>query len=302
MNIRNVIIYISIFMLLLLSNASLVQAQSSLGISPPYILNESLLPGSTFEQEFILSRSDPNVDATARIEPDFGKFDDWIEFDKGLEFIMPEGEQRVPLVATIKVPDDAEVGSYKGAARINLSTAEDDGQVKLLPGVRIDVNMEVVSNTVRDIKVNLADIPDFPEGDDLGLILKINNQGNDSDGPSRVELTITDLLDNPIADLESDEIPGAKAFSVEDVEVKIDNSIEQGDYFALVKVYDENEVIFSDQVVFNVFAGEGTNDDGGVLSGNLSIALIAIGLLVVALPLLYLFFIKRRKKDDKKRR
>ena len=53
------------------------------GISPPYVKNNQLFPGSSYTQEIILLRSDAEEDLQADISVNAPEIKDWITIDKG---------------------------------------------------------------------------------------------------------------------------------------------------------------------------------------------------------------------------
>ena len=93
-------------------------ASASFGITPPYVRNTSLTRNSTYEQQILLVRGDPNTPLNAQIVIDAPEIQDWIEIVEGTTILLPRGEQKVPMTVRIKVPSDAKYQEYEGKIRI----------------------------------------------------------------------------------------------------------------------------------------------------------------------------------------
>src|SRR5437870_10717474 len=80
------------------------QAHAGFGISPPYFKNDSLIRNSNYSQTIVLSRSDPVEDLNVKVIVDIPDANDWITVDKGLSFVMHQGESQVPMTIKAAIP------------------------------------------------------------------------------------------------------------------------------------------------------------------------------------------------------
>jgi len=83
-------------------------AFASFGITPPYVRNTSLTRNTTYEQQILLVRGDPDVPLKALVTVDAPEIASWIEVVEGTSIPMPRGEQKVPMTVRVRVPSDAE--------------------------------------------------------------------------------------------------------------------------------------------------------------------------------------------------
>lgn len=176
-------------------------AHAGFGITPPYVRNDALRPGSEYTQEIIIVRSDPVEDLRAEISMNLPGIENWFSFDRGLSFILPRGESQVKLNVTVRVPDDARLADYKGNIRIRTSSLQAPTTgVSLALGAQIDVLLSV-REEIYDFEVRRVELFEAEEGykkwwlDFPGKIkfgIHIENTGNVPAAPSRVVFDIFD--------------------------------------------------------------------------------------------------------------
>lgn len=180
------------------------QAYAGFGITPPYVRNSSLIKNSVYEQKILLVRSDPTVPLKASISIDVPGINEWFSVVEGNEFLLPAGEQKVPMTVRVKVPDGADFRSYTGNIRVKTSAADDqvaDGAVSISLGAQIDVDITVIDKEILDFTVRKIGVSDLNEGHKFGWLYfpgKINfemlleNIGNVKIAPSEVVFRIYD--------------------------------------------------------------------------------------------------------------
>ncbi len=116
------------------------------GVSPYLIRNYELYPGSFYEQEINLKRSEAelNLDLKAIVTIDALEIEDWITLYPGSEFILPVGQANVPMIVKINVPETAELKDYSGYIRANILSLEDHTGVAISLGSRIELDLKVI--------------------------------------------------------------------------------------------------------------------------------------------------------------
>lgn len=296
---------ISLLLLPQLSHA----ASNSLGISPPSIRNSMLLPGSKYEQEIVLSRSQPESTAIANITLE-GDLAEWITFSPSNQVTMPQGEQRVTIKAIVNVPQDAALGDYKGTAYVKLQDPNASGQVILAPAVAIDINLKVGTESYSILKVLTAEIPDSFQNGDITLKLKISNEGNAPKALSKVIVKFMDMNKQELKTYETNAIQATASFSIEEQSIIIpDQGLEVGEYFVEVEAFDGITSLYKDTLVFNVLEQQyvpvpqtstipsQTIDSNKVI---VSTVLMVCGALLISWVLLYLVLMRKKKEDKSK--
>lgn len=187
---------------MLLYGAFANTAFAGFGITPPYVHNDTLRPGSEYTQEIIIVRSDPVEDLNAELALNLPAIESWFSFDRGIKFVLPKGESQVKIHVTVRVPDDAKLGGYNGNIRIRTSSAAGQSTgVSLALGAQIDVQLKVVDQ-IFDFAVRRVELFEAEEGhkkwwlDFPGKIkfaMYIENTGNVPASPAKVTMQIFDV-------------------------------------------------------------------------------------------------------------
>lgn len=176
-------------------------AYAGFGITPPYVDNQALRPGSEYTQEIIIVRSDPVEDLQAELSLSLPGIESWFSFDRGMSFTLPKGESQTKMHVTVRVPDDAKLGPYSGNIRIRtLSATGPSTGVSLALGARIDVNIKVVEE-IFDFVVRRVELYEAEEGyrkwwldypGKISFAMHIENIGNVPASPPKVHIGIYD--------------------------------------------------------------------------------------------------------------
>lgn len=275
--------------------------QASFGISPPWITNYYLTPGSYFEKTVYLIRGEPDVEMRAEASIDAPEIEKWIKIDKGLTFSLPKGEQKVPVTIILNVPQDAELGPYRGCIRINAIPLEKgEGQVSIISGVRIDFDLIVVQTEFADFNLLGVSISDFEEGSPLSVLVSLENLGNIRIRPFKVHLDIYDIgYNNILASGDITEMSWIGPFEINISKGEWQNSLKVNGYWGNVTVYKKEEIINTSKVYFQVIP-KGTLKTAEVEkeSKGFSYFYLGIGMGVVSLIVLIilLLLILRRGK------
>ncbi|OGZ05430.1 MAG: hypothetical protein A2845_03165 [Candidatus Lloydbacteria bacterium RIFCSPHIGHO2_01_FULL_49_22] len=187
---------------MLLYGAFANTAFAGFGITPPYVHNDTLRPGSEYTQEIIIVRSDPVEDLNAELALNLPAIESWFSFDRGIKFVLPKGESQVKLHVTVRVPDDAKLGGYNGNIRIRTSSSAGQSTgVSLALGAQIDVQLKVVDQ-IFDFSVRRVELFEAEEGHQkwwlsfpgkVKFAMYIENIGNVPAIPYKVSLQIFDV-------------------------------------------------------------------------------------------------------------
>lgn len=228
--------------------------QAGFGVSPPYITNEHLVPGSHFERTIYLVRGDPVEELTAEVTIDAPEIKDWITIEKGLKFPLPKGVQQFPMKVMIDVPSDVAYGAYHGYIRVRvISSSKKEGQVTTILGARIDIGLVVSEQGFSDFRLRGVSIPDSEKGSPLVVLIMLENTGNTKVRPSKVHLDIYDI--SHLRLLKSGDITEmgwVKAFETSQIEGELPIDLDLGEYWADVTVYKEGESLGINKLHFRI--------------------------------------------------
>ncbi len=236
------------------------------GVTPPYVSNVSLTRNSTYEQTIYLVRSDPTADLKATISIDVPGINDWFTIVEGTEFLLPSGEQKVPMTVRVVVPDNAKYEQYTGNIRIKTGAPDDQvsgGAVSISLGAQIDVDLTVIDKKIKDFKVRKIGVTDLNEGHKVGWLyfpgkinfeILIENTGNVPVAPSDVVFRIYDRSGNVL--LEETRKKGSMdtvdPFLTDTVFAEIPTKLPAGSYLARFEIMNGDEVKLAGEVNLSI--------------------------------------------------
>lgn len=243
-------------------------AQAGFGISPPYVKTISpIFPGSHFEQKVVLLRSSADEDLMAEITIMAPEVESWISIKDGEEFILPSGKYQVPMIVQVDVPEDAEIGDYKGYIAIKIVPKDGASSgVAIALGARVDIDLTVTNEPFLDYQIKGITIPNFEELKapwtwdifsyffyKLHVNIKIQNKGNVEIAPTKVMLEVYDITEKKLLETGTDsKIEKAQPFKTSTLQADFKTKLEPGNYWGVVKVFKDNEIVEKDKLAFSV--------------------------------------------------
>jgi len=281
---------------------SSTKAYAGFGISPAGINNEDLKPGTRYVQDMVISRSDPDEDLVAVIQPELGELNNWVTFEPGTRINLPKGEQRVSIRVIIDVPADAAIKPYEGIFRILATPLGQVKGVSVVKGARVDIDLTTTEEIVVNLSVRAVSILDVFEEEDLIINITAKNDGNSDTAPTKVDLKVLDLLEKEVKTLTTYDIEKVPAYEQSAVKARFkDHGLVLGEYYGIITVYNgENK--YEDRVVFKVFPKkiykevcEGVPE---IVSNNREMIFYAVAS-VTALGYIALLVKKLKQKDKK---
>jgi hypothetical protein len=290
-------------------------ASASFGITPPYVRNTSLTRNSTYEQQILLVRGDPNMPLNAQIVIDAPEIQDWIEIVEGNTILLPRGEQKVPMTVRIKVPSDADYREYEGKIRIRTQPTNDqvaDGVVSISLGAQVDINLNVIDRVIEDFRVRKIDVTDLDEGHKLGWLFfpgKINftmsleNTGNVNIAPSKVQFRIFDRTGAVLLEEthHTGKLKKIAPYATEDVVANLPTRLPAGSYMARYAIYNNDEIKQEGELNLSILPYGTLQTAGYGFSGlsvphKISVLLPLFALMIIVLYAIY--YRRKGRKDD----
>ncbi len=282
------------------------------GVTPPFVRNTSLTRNSTYEQQILLVQGDPNVPLRATITIDAPEIRDWIEIAEGDSFILPRGEQKVPMTVKITVPDDAEFKNYTGAIRIK-TTPETDGvsggAVSISLGAQIDIELNVIDKVIEDFRIRKIGIDAASEGYKFGWLyfpgkipfsMLVENTGNVDIAPSEVVFNIYDATGKKLLEKTSNlgKMKKIAPFATEEIKAYIPTRLPAGAYLVRFEIKNGEEVKHQGELSLNLVPyGQGQAAFGFMgLSAAHKVSVLLPVLALIALILLLAHTYRERRK------
>jgi hypothetical protein len=291
-----------VFLSLLLFVGQATPALAGFGISPPYVNNQQLTPGSKYVQQITLLRSSAEEELKAELKVNAPEIASWITIDKGTTFNLPKDQVQVPMNVTVNVPKDATLGNYKGSINIRITSAnQKTAGVAIALGARLDIDLNVTNVANADFVIKVAGINNFEELkgfwhwwifrhflNRVPVVLSIQNIGNVKTGPSKVTLDISDITNTRVLEkLQNTSIEEVDPFSSKEVTAYLPTNLSVGQYWGKIKIYKYDTIVNSYDIAFSI-------TEPGALGGNhlgfypwLLVGIYSLTILVIISLLIY---------------
>jgi hypothetical protein len=282
------------------------------GVSPSSIINKTLVPGSFFTEDVVLVQSHPDFSLNVTATVDAGEMNSWIKIENGKTFVIPKGIQQFPMKVSVSIPSNVELKEYKGTIHIKTAAADKQAAgVSVALGANVAIDLGVTEIKVSDFSIQNFQIPDVVVGTPIKFLIKVKNDGNIDNGPTKAILTFFDQYHSKQLGQQEEVITEkVKSFQTSTVSVDFPNNFDLGSYWADVKIYSDDKVAADSKIFFNVVnqaAAKKEQAKGFVFSlPNFSAIplwayLLAAAVLVIVLLVIIIILILRSKEDNSKK-
>lgn len=287
-------------------------AYAGFGITPPYVRNTSLTRNSIYEQQILLVRNDPDKPLKATITIDAPEVADWITILEGNEFLLPAGEQKVPMTVRVQVPDNVDFKKYEGIILIKTGPANDkvsSGAVSISLGAQVDISLNVIDREIFDFRIRRIGLSDLNEGHKFWWLyypgkirfkMLLENTGNVDVAPSEVSMRIYDPTGTVLLEetIHTNRIDKVEPFATEDVVAELPTRLPAGSYLARYTIYNQDEVKQEGEINVNIVP-YGTLQTAGYGFSGLSLPhkiSVVLPLIVIVGLIGFAVYTHRRKK------
>jgi hypothetical protein len=276
-------------------------AEAGFGVSPSKVIEDNLVPGSHYERTVYLVQGNPQKDLPIEINIESDRIKDWVKIEGGNEQTIPQGVQQFPIKLIVDVPEDAELDIYKSFVRISTipEQGNTDGNIAIAIGGRIDLEMTVGDNVIKEYEILIIDILDIKESQDPQVEVKIKNTGNVAAAPSAASFELFNKFGTVrLGYSESEDFENVPSFSesAQVLSFPIDVRYAPGEYWGEVKFYDdEGKIIKELRTVFDV-------SEAGPLDAALLFLTDFSWLGIVAVVIIFGFVFLKLKKRGRVRR
>jgi hypothetical protein len=232
------------------------QSQAAFGTSPPWVRNDHLLPGTTYEQIINLSRNEADMDmkVTVRIEGD-KEITKWLQIENQKNLVMKKGQTSLPMKVTVKVPSKAALKNYRGGIFVTLESITDGsqqgGNVAIKLGAHILVELSVIGDKVTDYRIKSISLDTLDKGQPFHLNIEIENLGNTEITDINGQIDIYDRKETGIIKsltfgkltlpISPDEITRTSV-------VLNDLILDPGEYWIVAKIFKNDKVIYENRL------------------------------------------------------
>jgi len=246
----------------LLSNV--YQSEAAFGTSPPWVRNDHLRPGMTYETIINLSRNDPENAMKINTRIDGDDIKGWITIENQNDLIMEKGQKIFPMKVTVKVPRRAALKDYKGGIFVTLEAVQEEGAQKggtvaIRLGAHIVVELTVVGDEVIDYRVKSITLDQLNQGDFFYMNVDVENMGNIELKELNGQVDIynkdeSEILHSLTFGPLGDAVGPDTLFKTQIVFPDI--KLEPGEYWVKFKVFKDDEVIYENRLYQKVNEAE----------------------------------------------
>lgn len=230
------------------------------GITPPWIENKHVVPGSTFESSIVVSQDHVNDPVKIKIDVNGDKeIKKWVVPEDGYEVTINKGENQKNIKFRISIPKNAKLGFYEGTIDFIAESNKDgekSGQITVAVGAQAKILLNVGDKTYSDFKIMSISIPKIEEYMPLSIEMKLKNFGNVLSKPSKVAIQIWDNNHNyQLASGEFQNLTFVDPFSVGVSSGIFDIKnlkFKTGQYWADVQVYKNGKLALSNRYRFEI--------------------------------------------------
>lgn len=232
------------------------QSQAAFGTSPPWVRNDHLLPGTTYEQIINLSRNEADMDmkVTVRIEGD-KEIMKWLQIENQKNLVMKKGQTSLPMKVTVKVPSKAALKNYRGGIFVTLESIENasqqGGNVAIKLGAHILVELSVIGDKITDYRIKSISLDTLEKGQPFHLNIEIENLGNTEITDVTGQIDIYDRKETGIIKsltfgkltqpISPDEITRTSV-------IFNDLMLDPGEYWIVAKIFKNEKVIYENRL------------------------------------------------------
>ena len=292
---------------------SAVSTYAGFGVSPTDLSHEYLKPGSTFEKEFTLSRSDNLEEMNVHIEPDFNNISSWFTYYPSQNFKFKRGETTTKFKITVKVPNDAKYQDYNGVFRVTATPSGTDIKgVAIAQGVRLDAGLVVTEANQKLLSVTAIKALDSILNEQIKIEITARNEGNVEVSPI-VKVKVMNLNMEVLEEHEITNLEVIKPNETKTITAQFKTNVPTGEYFLEVTALLDGQELRKERVVFttkNVPTQQPTeNGEKTTFIGSLSndiqkiwpYILIPIIIFIIIFILLEKLWKKNSLKDSKEK-
>ncbi len=224
--------------LLVLALTSAIGTVHAAGVTPPYVRNTLLLPGSVYAQEINAVSTAVAYDQWVHPVKSAAVANDWITYDPPPPFRIPAGQTKATFRAVVNVPLDAVPGTYTGRITLRFNT---DPNVASGGGAVVDVSLTVVTDPIVSLSIRrYFSLPDTVGRMPIATCIDVLNEGNTAGNYSRFELAVRTYGGAAVGTFGADVLTTVPPFTRVPVCVDIPNTLSPGSpssYIADLRIF-----------------------------------------------------------------
>ena len=230
---------------------------AAFGISPPWIVNENLKPGSSFVYVIDLNTNTPEQDMLVETEiTGDPEIIEWLKIRDQEKLVMPKGEKHVPMYVEVNVPEDANLGKYTGDIGVTIVPMDrKSGSISIILGGHISVQLDVINYDVTDYWVKAVSLDPITAGQPINLNLAIKNLGNTPISNIETTVEISDYRTGDVVAKGSVDRLSSVVYphTLKEVQMSLPMpDLEPGEYWTNVNVFKNRQSVYQNKLYLEV--------------------------------------------------
>lgn len=232
-------------------------SEAAFGTSPPWVKNDHLLPGTTFEQIINLSRNETDNEMMVNVRMDGDKeVMKWIKIEDEKTLKMKVGQKSLPMKVVVKVPKNAALKDYRGGIFVTLESIVDPssqkgGNVAIKLGAHILVELSVVGTKVTDYRIKSITLDTLTTGENFHLNIEIENLGNTEITDVSGQIDIYDKKETEVIKSVTFGKLADPVLPDDVIRTKVDFAdliLDPGEYWIVAKIFKDNKTIYENRL------------------------------------------------------
>jgi hypothetical protein len=239
-----------------------LSSYAGFGISPTDFNHKFLKPGSTFEKEFMISRSVDLEEMDITIEPAFEEISSWFTYSPAQTFKFKRGQSTITFKIKAQIPEDAKFQNYDGVFRVKAAPSNQEVKgVVITQGIRLDSDLVITEEDIRSLSILSIKVLDSELNEPIKIQIVGENQGNVDASPT-IKVKIMNLNMELLEEHEIVNFGFIKPNQTSTLTAEFDTNLPTGEYFIEVQVLLDAKELRKDRLVFliNNIPAEKTSD------------------------------------------
>lgn len=240
---------------------------AAFGVSPPWIENDNMKPGSEFVYVINLSANELAEDmiVNAALEGDT-EITEWLTVQNKDSLVMPQGQSSVNMFVAVNIPENAKVGKYNGNIRLSIAPKSGnipENNISILLGSNITVELGIIDYDVTSYEVRSANTERIIEGQSIDVQVGIKNLGNTAIANLMTKLSVTERRSGAeVLNISEDKHLNSPVYPHAMTNTKLlfmAPNLKEGEYWANVEFFKDNRSIYKNRLYLAVDANDINN-------------------------------------------
>ena len=240
---------------------------AAFGVSPPWIENDNMKPGSEFVYVINLSANELAEDMIvhAELEGDT-EITKWLTVQNKDNLVMTKGQSSVQMSVAVNIPENAKIGKYNGNIRLSITPKSGnipDNNIAILLGSNIVVRLGVIDYDITSYEIRSATTERIIEGQSVDIQVGVKNLGNTTIDNLMTKLSVAERRSGAeVLSISEDKYLNLPVYPHAMTNTKLSflaPNLKEGEYWVNVEFFKDNQSIYKNRLYLAVEPNEINN-------------------------------------------